>query len=333
MAAVPRRFLSFFGFFACALFAASGLAVEFRQTGWGIRAEYPAAPKGDEFRADSERGPIISERYFYETKVESFLLLRMVHPVSFLYPQEREALYEQAKNDALKARPGEITADEVYQIGPYRGRRYQMTFRRAGRLKELRFVLIGSSLYAISYERAANAPDSPAGLAFLNGVALEPGFEDQIVVEERERWRKIGLAPFELRYDASRWYRDPEDREPGVFNLFHISKRAEVQLITEHVPIAGEDLEKAVLAGAREAAESVSVKKRGKRFRNGADFLDLQFEARVDGVTFVNHGRFYSGPEGSVQLRGWAVQANIYDMKGDIDELLDGLTMTTPVKR
>ncbi|MBI3886044.1 MAG: hypothetical protein HY302_09990 [Opitutae bacterium] len=308
-------------------------AVEFQHEGWAIRAEYPAAPKGDEFRSPSDRGPVISERYFYETKTEAFLLLRMVHPVSFLYPQEREALYEQAKNDALHARPGEVTADEIYKLGPYRGRRFQITFKKAGRLKDLRFVLIGSSLYAISHERPAKEPLSAAGAAFLQSIALLPGYEDETVIEERDRWRRVGMPPFELRYDASRWYRDPEDTEPGIFNFFHISKKAEVQLIIERGPIPGDSLENAVLATAREGAESVNVKKRSMRLRGGVEFLDLQFEARVDGVNFVNHGRFYSGPEGSVQLRGWAIQANIYDMQGDIDELLDGLTRITPPKR
>lgn len=329
---MPRVFTLLFVLSFFASFAAKVSAVEFTHEGWGIRAVFPAEAKGDEFRSPSDRGPVISERYFYETKTEAFLLLRMVHPVTFLYPQEREALYEQAKNDALHARPGEITADEVYKLGPYSGRRFQITFKKAGRQKDLRFVLIGSSLYAFSHERPAKEAISTAGAAFLQSIALQPGYEDQRVIEERDRWRKIGLPPFVLRYDASRWYRDPEDKEPGIFNLFHISKKAEVQLITEREPIAGDSLENAVLATAREGSESVTVKKRSTKLRGGAEFLDLQFEARVDGTNFINHGRFYSGPGGSVQLRGWAIQANIFDMQGDIDELLDGLTMTTPPK-
>ena len=315
---------------SCVLSTARLLAVEFHHEGWGIRAEFPVAPKGDEFRAPSERGPIISERFFHETKAEAFLVLRMIYPVSFLYPHEREALYEQAKNEALKARPGEITTDEVFQVGPYRGRRYLINFKKAGRVKDLRFVLIGSSLYAISHERSAKDAGSSAGPVFLESIALEPGYEDQVFIEERDRWRKIGQTPFELRYDASRWYRDPEDHEPGIFNLFHISKRAEVQLITEKVPIPGDDLETAVLAEARGAAESVSVKNRATRLRKGREFLELEFEVRFDGVTFVNRARYLSAPEGSVQLRGWAVASNFYEMKGDIDELLDGLSMTPP---
>lgn len=260
------------------------------------------------------------------------MLLRMVFPVAYLLQQEHKSLYERAKKDALLARPGEVTAAELYKLGPYIGRRYQITFEKAGRQKDLRMVFVGSTLYAISYERPGKEAMSAAGAAFLQRIALQPGYEDMPMIEERDRWRELGQPPFVLRYDASRWYRDPEDKEPGIFNLFHISKKAEVQLITEREPIAGDSLETAVLATARESAESVNVKKRGTRLLNGVEFLALEFEARVDGVNFINHGRFYSGPAGSVQLRGWTIQANLSDLQNDIDELLDGLTMTDSPK-
>ena len=307
-------------------------AYDFQHENWGIRATYPAEPNGDEFHSTSDRGPVVSERFFYENKTEAFLLLRMVHPVAFLTPKERETLYSQAKNEALHARPGDVTQEERFQLGPYVGRRFQIAFKKAGRVKEMRLILIGSSLFAISHERPAKEAISPAGAAFLSSIALQPGYEDVFVIEDRDRWRHLGLAPFDLRYDASRWYRDPEDKELGVFNLIHISKKAEVQFITEKVPMPGDDVEKTVLATAREGAESVVVKERATRLRNGLSFLVLRFEARVDGVTYVNRGRFYSGPEGAVQLRGWATQENFAEMDGDIGELLDGLGTTAKPK-
>ena len=41
----------------------------------------------------------------------------------------------------------------------------------------------------------------------------------------------------------------------------------------------------------------------------------------------MNHGYFYSGPEGAVQLRGWAKEAEYNAVTGDITELLDGLVV------
>lgn len=315
------------------IFATTRLAAyDFQHENWGIRATYPAEPKGDEFRSVSDRGPVVSERYFFENKIEAFLLLRMVHPVAFLTALERETLYSQAKNDALHARPGEVLNEERFQLGPYVGRRFQIVFKKAGRVKEMRFILIGSSLFAISHERPAKEAISSAGAAFLASIALQPGYEDERLIEDRDRWRHLGQSPFDLRYDASRWYRDPEDKEAGVFNLIHVSKKAEVQLITEKVPMPGDNLEKTVLDTAREGAERVVVKERATRLRNGLTYLVLRFEARVDGVTYVNRGRFYTGPEGAVQLRGWATQENFAEMDGDLGELLDGLGATAKTK-
>jgi hypothetical protein len=78
----------------------------------------------------------------------------------------------------------------------------------------------------------------------------------------------------------------------------------------------------------RESAESVTVRKRGRKLRGAAEVIELEFAARVERTTYVNHGYFYSGPEGSVQLRGWSAEADSRDVAGDINELLDGLTVS-----
>jgi hypothetical protein len=48
----------------------------------------------------------------------------------------------------------------------------------------------------------------------------------------------------------------------------------------------------------------------------------------VENTTYVNHGYFYGGPEGAVQLRSWAKETDYTDVSGDITELLDGLTVS-----
>ena len=64
-----------------------------------------------------------------------------------------------------------------------------------------------------------------------------------------------------------------------------------------------------------------------RKLRGTVDLAELEFTARVERVTYVNHGYFYSGPEGSVQLRGWATERDYPGVEGDITELLEGLTV------
>jgi hypothetical protein len=74
------------------------------------------------------------------------------------------------------------------------------------------------------------------------------------------------------------------------------------------------------------------VKKEGKKYRGSTPVVELQFTARVDGTTYVNHGYFYSGPEGVLQLRAWTGEKNYDEAADDITELLDGLVVTPAVK-
>ena len=104
-------------------------------------------------------------------------------------------------------------------------------------------------------------------------------------------------------------------------------QKAEAQFIAEEHPLEGGDIEKAVLATARDGAESVKVTKHGKKLRGAVEVIELEFEARVDGATYVNHGYFYTGPQGTVQLRAWARDVDCRDIAGDLNELLDGLTV------
>lgn len=162
---------------------------------------------------------------------------------------------------------------------------------------------------------------------FFDSIKLRSDSNDFRVVAERERWREYSFGKFRLRFDATRWYRDPGDQEPGVFNFLRTDQKAEAQFIAEERPLEGGDIAKAVLKTANEGADSISVKRRGKKLRGSVEVVELEFEARVDGTTYVNHGYFYTGPEGTVQLRAWAKDAEYNDMAGDITELLDGLSV------
>lgn len=295
---------------------------------WAIEAVFPAAPKTDQILSPSPQGDVRALRYVYEPPGEHYLLIRFTYPLALL-PGDDKALYDRSMGDLTRSRPGKVQVREPYRLGAYEGQRVVVAQPREKSLRELRMIVIGSSLYVCSAEWSA---DSTAGAAnagaFFGGFRLRSDFANPRVVEERERYREIGLRNLMLRYDATRWYRDPADEDPGIFNLLRLDQKAEAQFICEEHPIEGGDIEKSVLDTAREGADSLSVKKRGRKQRGAASVVELEFTATVANVTYVNHGYFYTGPEGAVQLRGWAKEQEYHGVTADIGELLDGLTIS-----
>lgn len=301
---------------------------QFSAPDWAIEAKFAAPPKQDVILSPSPQGDVRAGRWFYEPPGEHYLLIKFSYPMA-MQPGEETGVYDRSMVDLTRSRPGKVTARDLYHLGPYEGQRVVIAQPRERSTREVRMIVIGSSLYVCSAEwPVGSAAGEASAAAFFNSFRLRADYADQRVVEERERFRELGLGRFKLRYDATRWYRDPADAEPGVFDLLRLDQHAEAQFICEERPLEGGDIEKAVLATAREGADSVSVKKHGKKLRGTAEVVELEFNATVDNTTYVNHGYFYSGPEGVVQLRAWAKDDEYREMSGDISELLDGLTIT-----
>jgi hypothetical protein len=200
--------------------------------------------------------------------------------------------------------------------------------RREKSLREVRFVQIGAILYLASAEWPERGDGAARAAAFFANLQVRPEFQDAPAVAEAGRWRELAAGRFRLRYDATRWYRDPADTESGVCNLLRLDQRAEAQFITEAHALEAGDIATAVLTTAREGADSVEVAKRGSKRRGEVEVIELEFVAQVGKHAYRNRGYFYTGPEGTVQLRAWAAVAEYPDVAGDIAELLDGLTVT-----
>lgn len=319
----PARWLALLAL--CVLARAHDVEAE----GWALRVRFPGAPAADTFRVPLPVGDVVSDRYAYEGDNESFLLVRSIYPLA-IQPSRKADLYESAKADAVRGRGGEVVAEAEFALGEYTGRELRIRFTRAKRVRQVRYVLIGSTLYALVHERPQDRAESPGAAAFWASLALRPGYEDPRLVEDRERWREAGQGNFRVRYDATQWYRDPSDGEEGIFNFLRNDQRAEAQLIIEPPGTHAGPLEEAALAMAREGAESLRVRARKSRLRHGVSLAELQFEARVGGATYVNHGCYYSGPAGQVQLRAWATDRVYKEVAGDIEELLEGLVIVRP---
>jgi len=304
---------------------APGADHAFAPAGWAIEARLPQRPDNDVVLTASPQGDIKATRYFTELAGEHYFLVRFSYPLA-LRPGEETRIYTRSLGDMLKSRPGDVKSRDRFLLGPFAGERIVIAQRRERTIREVRLLVIGSTLYLFSAEWPEAGPGATRAEHYFNSVQLKQDYTDLPLVQEKERWRELVAGRFRLRYDATRWYRDPADNEPGIFNLLRVDQKAEAQLIAEAQPIAG-SLEAAVINTAREGAESVTVRRRGSKLRGATQLTELEFAARVDNVTYVNHGYFYSGPEGAVQLRGWAKDTEYSAVTGDITELLDGLTV------
>lgn len=306
---------------------APAVAQVFAEPDWAIEARFPGAPKNDGILTPSPHGDIRVRRFFFEQGGQHLLLARFEYPMALL-PGEEAGLYDKAIGDLMKSRPGQLRQRERFALGPYEGARIVLAQRRERSLREVRFVAIASVLYMVSVEWPEQMKGEAAAAEFFAGITVKPAFQNVREVTQAARWRELAAGRFRLRYDATRWYRDPTDADPGIFNLLRADQRAEAQLIAESHPVPGGDIERAVLDTVRESAESVTVRRRGRKLRGAAEVTELEFAVRVNGASYVNHGYFYSGPEGAVQLRGWAEDAEFRQIEGNIGELLDGLTVS-----
>lgn len=293
---------------------------------WAIEARLPRAPGNDTILTASPQGDIKAHRFFTEQAGERAFLVRFTYPLAML-PDQEAGIYAKSIGDMLKSRPGELQSRDRFLLGPFAGERIVIAQRRDRTIREVRLLVVGSTLYLFSAEWPEAGTGAARAEQFFNSIQLRPDYTDLPLVREKERWRELVAGNFRLHYDATRWYRDPADKEPGIFNFLRVDQKAEAQLIAEALPIEG-SIEAVVINTARDGAENVTVRRRGAKLRGATRVTELEFAARVESVTYVNHGYFYSGPEGTVQLRGWAKDADYSGMSDDICELLDGLTVS-----
>ncbi|MBA3849009.1 MAG: hypothetical protein C0502_03310 [Opitutus sp.] len=301
--------------------------VLFAPADWALQAAFPTEPKVDDQRTPSPQGEQLAQRRYLEVGGERLMLVRFVYPVVPDIAQ-RGALYKQSVETLMNSRAGELRKDEAHMIGEHRGLRLLIEHRREKTHREVRLVQIGASLYFASAEWPGGRTPPPLAAGFLASLAVQPAFANARAAEERERWREIAQDNFKLRYDATRWFLDPESKDPHSSVLLRVDELAEAEFTTSPGRNPAATMEETVLAGARESAESVKLVRRGRKLRGSATVEELRFTVRADGVNYENHGYFYSGPEGTVQVRAWSPAKTFAKVEGDIGELLDGLTIS-----
>ena len=301
----------------------------FTPADWALHAEFPAEPKIDDHRTPTPQGDELAQRRIVEAGTDRLMLIRFVYP---LVPQteERASLYAQSVQTLMRSRPGKLVEDVRDDIGAYPGLRLLIDHRRENTHRAVRMVLIGASLYVATAEWAGGPKPSAVAARFLASLDVQPTFMNPRAVEDRERWREVVVGSFKLRYDASRWFRDPKLTDPDTIALLRLDELAEAEFMTSKERNPAPTMEETVIKHARENAESVRLVRKAKKYRGTASIEELRFSVRSEGVTYENHGYFYSGPEGTVQLRAWSPEKAFARVEGDIAELLDGLAVLRP---
>lgn len=313
---------------ALAVLPASRAQVRLERESWALTLDFPAAPAADVVTMPSSKGDSIAGRFTLQARDEIFLALKMTYPTAPT-AGDRGMLHKEVIEMVMNARPGRIRADERVDVGEFPMQRLlvEMADRRA--FREIRLVLIGSSLYFFSAEWPGTATPPERAQRFFSSITLRPEFANARAVEERERWREIVQGGFRLRYDASRWFRDPQPSEdPNSVILLRVDELAEAEFVTSPERSPAATMEEVVIGAAKESAESVKVLRRAKKYRGTAMVEELRFSVRAEGVNYENHGYLYNGPEGTAQLRTWSPEKAFRQVEGDIQELLDGLSIT-----
>lgn len=325
---MPLHARLLFGLICCVLLVPRARAeVVFAPADWAVGATFPAEPKTDDQRRPTPQGEELALRRFHDAGSDRLMLLRFVYPV-VPQPSERTALYKQSVETLMNSRAGELKEDARFDWGEYPGLRLVIEHRRDRTFREVRMVQIGASLYVATAEWSGRRTPSPVAAKFLASLQVQPGFANARAADERERWREIVQGNFKLRYDASRWFRDPQATDSDAVVLLRVDEMAEAEFSATAERNPAPTMEETVLANAREQAESVKLVRRGKKLRGMTTVEDLRFSVRSDGVTYENHGYFYSGPEGTVQLRAWSPDRTFARVESDIGELLDGLVIS-----
>lgn len=308
-----------------ALAVVARATVPFSPAGWGITAIFPAAPTEEELRFPSPYGDEVAQRNTVESGDEKFVLTRISYPV-FPTGAQRPELIRQAIESFMNSRAGVIREDETFVTGAYTGKRLLIEHRRENSHREVRLLLVGGSLYFASAEWSGGRTPSAIATEFLNSLAVPAELSNPAVAEEKDRWREIAQGNFVVRFDSSRWYRDPGSTAGGTEPVFllRVDQLAEAEFSTGP-QLEAASMEQVVIAAAKETADRVTVRKRGKRLQGSKSVEELRFSVRAEGETYENHGYFYNGTEGSVQLRAWSPQATFAEVEGDILELLDSL--------
>ena len=130
-----------------------------------------------------------------------------------------------------------------------------------------------------------------------------------------------------VRYDSSEWSVQASS-EPGVYQLQHSTADLYVRVIEERIQMPLEVMPEVALANAREVDPNVTAIRQGSRAVNGVRMLFMEYEARVDGVSFVFVAHFFSDTSGTVQIIAWTGRNLLAEYRDTIERFVSGFEVS-----
>lgn len=144
-------------------------------------------------------------------------------------------------------------------------------------------------------------------------------------VSATERIDLLGGAAA-LYHDQRRW-RVADSDAPGRPRLEHVKGDAYAMVISERIQVPLTTLRYAVLQNAQKVDPEADITRERRLRVNGADVLEVQLRATVQGIPLTYLNYLYSGPSGTIQVLTWTSPNLFSEFRADLQTLLNGLTV------
>lgn len=190
---------------------------------------------------------------------------------------------------------------------------------------KLCYESVGHSLAAL---RTDNQEEANTAVTFTNNCIAK--YKDikfgKLVDSDAPHRYTTNAGHFALRYDPGIWRSGTDPDNPDIeMALRHASGDAFVMVIAENLQIPVDELATAVVENMRTVSPDVRVINQTTMTINGNQFIALQFDATIEGIKLRYYGYVYSGPEGSLQVLGGALESKFDEYKPMLDEVLTGI--------
>ncbi len=112
------------------------------------------------------------------------------------------------------------------------------------------------------------------------------------------------------------------------YQILHESGNIYTLLITEEIEIPLTTLGDVVIENTRAMADEFTLIHKEFRTVNGLEVLQLEFDAKVQGMNFTYFGYYFSNENGTTQVLSYTAEKLFDKYKDKCEELLNGLTKT-----
>lgn len=134
-------------------------------------------------------------------------------------------------------------------------------------------------------------------------------------------------VPYKIQYDVSAWsVKEDSIVKDAEYEFSGKAGFVQAVLIAENLATSVQSLKEASLINARAASDNNQVEIISEKTieKENKTFIELNFRLTVSGTAVSYLGRYYSGPQGSVQFIAYYSEQEMPDLD-KVRELLEGL--------